>query len=57
MVRLTIVCTVLHESKGLSDVLQNPNLDLARATYIVEELKNGIQRMRSGDEDAFDDCS
>lgn len=52
-VMLTIFCTTLQESKGLSDMLQNPSLDLAKATDIVGNFKSGLREMRS-EEDAFD---
>lgn len=47
VVLLSIFCTLLKESKGLSDMLQNPQVDLSKATDIVVEFQSTLQEWRA----------
>ncbi len=44
-VMLTVFCNILQESKGLSNMLQNPEVDLAKAVDIVDTFKNKLQKL------------
>ena len=43
---------ILEAAKSASDILQSPNVDLAKAMYVVETLKDRMTEFRSG-EDSF----
>ena len=53
VVMLDIFGALLQNSKGLSDMLQNPKVDLAKATDIIEGCKEDLKASRS-DENNFD---
>ena len=53
LVMLSSFYTILGAAKSASDILQSPNVDLAKAMDVVETLKYRIAELRSG-EDSFD---